>query len=62
MNDHFQNVIKSQRRLVATATTVEEREHHMNELRRFEELAELSKPDPAAAQRAYRPVRAYEGN
>jgi hypothetical protein len=62
MTDHFQLDVQSQRRLVYTATTVEEREHYMNELRRFEALAELSRTDLAAARRAYRPARAYEGN
>jgi hypothetical protein len=58
--DRMLYTAKGQRRLVAASTTVAEREHHMNEMYRFEQLAALAEVDSAAARRAYRPVRAFE--
>lgn len=58
--DRMLYTAKGQRRLARHAASDAERDHHLLEAERFEELASMAEVDSAAARRAYRPTRAYE--
>lgn len=57
--DRMLYTAEGQRRLAQHACG-RERDHHLLEAERFEELASMCEVDSAAARRAYRPVRAYD--